>query len=81
MFPCEFRRGEVAQKTEVVGAASVDPDDRSKDAPTVTTLPKFAFDGPLLVGRRDFTSVGVASWSHASDHCPMYRIMLCASLR
>ena len=51
MFPCEFRRGEVAQKTEVVGAASVDPDDRSKYAPTVTALTKFAFDWSLLVGR------------------------------
>ena len=52
MFPCVFRRGEVAQKTEVVGAASVDPNDRSKDAPTVTVLTKFAFDGSLLVVRR-----------------------------
>ena len=51
MFPCEFRRGEVAQKTEVVGAASVDPNERFKDAPTVTLLTKFAFGGSLLVGR------------------------------
>ena len=52
MFPCEFRRGEVAQKTEVVGAASVDPDNRPKYTPTVTVLTKFAFDWSLLVGRR-----------------------------
>ena len=52
MFPCEFRRGEVAQKTEVIGAASVDLNDRSKDAPTVTALTKFAFERSLLVGRR-----------------------------
>ena len=58
MFLCEFRRGEVAQKTEVVGAASVDPDDRSKDAPTMTVLTKFAFDGSLLAGRR-LVGIGV----------------------
>ena len=27
IFPCELRRGEVAQKTEVAGAASVNPND------------------------------------------------------
>ena len=52
MFPCDFRRGEVAQKFEVVGAASVDPKDRSKDAPTVTSLTKFAFAGSLLAWKR-----------------------------
>ena len=51
MLPSEFRRGEVAQKTGVVGTASVDPNDRSKGASIVAALTKFAFDGLLLAGR------------------------------
>ena len=48
----EFRRGEIAQKTEVTGATSVDPNERSEDTPTITVLMKFAFDGSWFVGRR-----------------------------
>jgi len=51
MFPCEFRRGEVAQKTEVVGAASVDPNDRFKDTSIVTVFQELALDWPHLIGR------------------------------
>ena len=49
MFPCELKRGEVAQKTEVAGAASVNSNDRTKDTPIVAVLVKFAFNWSLLV--------------------------------
>ena len=52
VFPCELSRGEVAQKFEVVGAASVDPNSIYKDAPFVNALRKLAFDKPSLVSRR-----------------------------
>ena len=48
-FPCELKRGEVAQKTEVAGAASVNSNDRTKDTPIVAVLVKFAFNWSLLV--------------------------------
>ena len=54
VLPSEFRSGEVAQKTKIAGAASVDSDDRSdsEDAPLMAVLVKFTSDGPALVGRR-----------------------------
>ena len=58
MLPSEFRGGEVAEKTEVAGATSVDPNDRSEDAPVMAELVKFAFVGPSLVGRY-FLSNGI----------------------
>ena len=51
LYSERVRSGEIAQKTEVPGATSVDPNDRSEDAPVVAVLVKFAFDAPALVGR------------------------------
>ena len=44
VFPCKLGRGEVAQKTEVAGAGSVNPNDGSQGTPIVAVLVKFAFD-------------------------------------
>ena len=52
VLPSEFRSCDVAYKTGVAGAASVDSDDGSEEAPLMAALVKFAFDGPALVGRR-----------------------------